>query len=100
MANKKSGLERLSNVELTLIRVLFGQFLTQSLARESQMPIEIGQSRNFSESPRATELVLIKTSDPAFDEVTSIPDSVFLREGEIHPPRLPFYLVIRRAYRN
>jgi len=46
------------------------------------------------------ELVLIKISDPDLDEVTSIPERLLLREGEIHAPRLPFHLVIHRAFRN
>jgi hypothetical protein len=83
-----------------LILLLLGQLLTQLLARESMMPIPVGQSRNYSESTRSTELAIIKTSDPAYDEVTAIPDTRLARGGEIHPPRLPFYLVIRHYYPN
>jgi hypothetical protein len=83
-----------------IILLLFGQLLTQSQARESQLPLQIGQSSNYSESLRATELVVSKISDPEFNEVTSVPDSTFLKEGEIQLPRHPFHLVIRRAYRN
>lgn len=85
---------------LGLILLLVGQFLTQRLAKESQMPIEVGQSRNYTESTQETELAVIKTSDPDLDEVTSIPYAQFSREGEIHPSRLPFYLVVRRFMRN
>ena len=83
-----------------LIFLLAGQGMTQWLSRESQLPLMIGESRNYSESARATELALIKTSDPDFDTVTSVPDSFLAREGEIHPPRLPFYLIVRRFFRN
>ena len=39
---------------LGLIILLIGQFLTQTLSRETQMPIPIGESRNYSESARDT----------------------------------------------
>lgn len=83
-----------------LILLLLGQFLTQTLARETQMPIEIGHSSNFSESSLKTELAVIKTSDPEFDEVTSIPEAVFSHQGTIRAKTLPFELVIRRFIRN
>ncbi|HVO33558.1 MAG TPA: cytochrome c biogenesis protein ResB [Elusimicrobiota bacterium] len=83
-----------------LILLLIGQFLAQTLAKESEMPIRVGQSLNYTESPRETELVLTKISDPDLDEVTSIPYSLFSREGEIRPPRLPFAIVVRRFMPN
>jgi hypothetical protein len=83
-----------------LILLVLGQFLAQTLAKESVMPITVGQSRNYTESAEETELVLVKTSNPYLDEVTSIPYRFFSREGEIHPPRLPFYLVVHRFMRN
>jgi hypothetical protein len=83
-----------------LILLLLGQLLTQTLARESQMAIPVGQSKNYSESLLSTELALIKTSDPDLDEVTVIPDSLLIREGEIRPPRLPFSLIIRHYFPN
>ena len=83
-----------------LIVLLTGQFLTQTLAHESNMPIEIGQTRNYSESFREMELALVTTSDPQMDRVTSIPYSLFSHAGRIDPPGLPFSLVIRKFYPN
>jgi len=83
-----------------LILLLAGQFLTQTLAHESNMPIQISQSRNYTESFRDTELVLIKSASNDLDEVTSIPASILSQGGEIHPPRLPFYLVVRHYMKN
>src|SRR4029077_10237686 len=56
-----------------IIVLLAGQFLTQTLAHESNMPIEVGQTLNYSESFGEMELALINTSDPKVDQVTSIP---------------------------
>jgi hypothetical protein len=83
-----------------LIFLLAGQFFTQTLARESQMPILVGESSNYSENPQSFELACIKTSDPAFDEVTVIPESHLQRQGNIHAAGLPVDLFIRRYFRN
>jgi hypothetical protein len=83
-----------------IIVLLAGQCLTQTLAHESNMPIELGQTLNYSENLQDMELALVMTSDPASDEVTSIPYSFFSREGRIDPPSLPFSLVIRKFYPN
>lgn len=66
-----------------LILLLGGQCFTQLVARESQMPIEIGESRNYSESIREFELVFIDKSHPDIDEVTSIPDSLLRKNKKI-----------------
>jgi hypothetical protein len=83
-----------------VILLLAGQCMTQLMARESHMPIEIGQTRNFSESFRETELALIMTSDPGFDEVISVPYSLFSREGPLPLKGVPFTMVIRKFYPN
>src|SRR4029077_118096 len=83
-----------------VILLLLGQFLTQTLGRESMLQLEIGSSGNYAEDSLHTELAVIKTSPTEVDEVTSIPEPRFNHEGEVHPPHLPFYLVIRRFYKN
>ena len=83
-----------------LILLLLGQFLAQMLSKESSMPIEIGQSSNYSESAKDLELALIDTSNPDYDEVTSIPWDLLSREGPLAPPRLPFTLYIRQLFLN
>lgn len=83
-----------------VILLLMGQFLTQALARESSMPIEIGQTLQYSENVREMELALTMTSDPDSDQATRIPYSVFSRRRDISPPGLPFSLVVRRFYPN
>jgi hypothetical protein len=80
--------------------LLVGQLLTQLLAHESNMPIEVGQTQNYSESFGDMELALTMTSDPQTDQVTSIPYSMFNHEGRIDPPGLPFSLFIRKFYPN
>ncbi len=85
---------------LGVILLLLGQFLTQTLAHESTMPIRIGESRHYTETIHETELVLIKSVPGDLDEVTAIPSTVLARREEIHSPHLPFYLVVRRFIKN
>jgi hypothetical protein len=83
-----------------LILLVAGQGLTQILAVESQMPIREGASAQFSESSFDSELVFVNVSDPAFDEVVSIPERSFRRPGTITTPALPFDVRIRRYFKN
>lgn len=83
-----------------VLLLLVGQLLTQMAGRETQMPVEVGQTRRYSEDPRAMEMALINVADPNFDEVTSIPESIFSRQRRLAPPGLPFTLEIKKFYRN
>ncbi len=83
-----------------VILLMLGQLLTQLMARESNMPVEIGHSSNYSESFKDTELAVVMTSDPTTDTVTSIPYSRFSRRGPIIIPSLPFTIVIQTFYPN
>lgn len=85
---------------LGLIVLLIGQFFAQTLAKESQMPIPVGQSRNYSETTREMEFAMTHPVDAELDEVTVIRESVLARQGTISPPALPFSVVIRRFMRN
>ncbi|MFN0116993.1 MAG: cytochrome c biogenesis protein ResB [Elusimicrobiota bacterium] len=83
-----------------LILLLAGQLLTQLYSIETQLPIQVGQSLNYSESSRDTELIVIDQSDPEFDEVTSIPISIVQKKGVIRPPLLPFELMVKEFFHN
>jgi len=83
-----------------LIVLLAGQFLTQTLAHESTMPIELGQTMRYSETLSDPELALVDTSNPQKDIVTSVPYSIFSRSGHVDLPGLPFSILIRRFYAN
>jgi ResB-like family len=82
-----------------IILLLMGQLLTDMLSRESAMQLFEGETKNYSEDFRANELVLIDKSDPKSDLVYSIPDS-FLARPEIHDPRLPFVLKVKKYWPN
>ncbi len=87
-------------IHLGLILLLVGQFVTEIFQRESAMRIEIGGSKNYSEDSRKNELAIIDTTDPKTDTVTSIPESLLAKGGEIHAPGLPFALQVERYLPN
>ncbi len=91
----------LSVTHFGLIVLLLGQFLTQILAKESQMPVEVGTTKNYSEAPREMELALVNPGGDDSDHVVSIPQSVLKHDGElISVPGLPFELRVKKYYSN
>jgi hypothetical protein len=83
-----------------LILLLGGQFLTEIFQVESQMRIEVGGTKNYSESGRKNELVVIDTTDPDKDRVVAIPESIVAKGGEIRTPELPFALRVEKYFPN
>lgn len=83
-----------------LIFLLLGQFLTQMLAQESQLPIEIGQTKNYSESPRENELAIVDKTDAEHDQVTSIPAPLLARKETIRASGLPFTIHVHKFFPN
>jgi hypothetical protein len=96
-SRRKAGLW-LAHLGLALLFV--GEFSTALLQVESQMPVEVGQTKNYSEDTRLMELAVVDATDPSKDTVTTIPES-FLRPGAvIETPSLPFKLAVKRWYEN
>ncbi len=87
-------------LHLGLIVMFGGQFFTQLLSTESHMPIEIGQTLNYSENSRHMELAIIDASDPAHDDVTAIPDRVLARKNEIALPGKSFSIRVLDYFMN
>jgi hypothetical protein len=83
-----------------LILLLGGQFLTEVFQTESQMRIEVGDTKNYSESDRKNELAVIDVTDPDKDRVVAIPESLLAKGGEIRTPELPFTLRVEKYYPN
>src|SRR2546423_8807352 len=83
-----------------LIIMLAGGLFTDLFAVESNMRLSNGDTKNFSEAPRKTELALIDTSDPELDQVTAIPEALLRRGGTIEHKSLPFRIVVRNFFQN
>jgi len=58
-----------------LILLLVGQLVTSVFEEESQVQLDQGQTKNYSESPYLDELAIIDSSGANTDEVISVPAS-------------------------
>ena len=87
-------------MHLGLALLFLGEFATAFFQVESHMPVEIGQTRDFTEDYRRLELAVVDATDAARDTVTSIPDSIVKAGGEIAHASLPFKLRVKRYYDN
>lgn len=87
-------------VHAGLILLLAGFFFSEIFRVESQLRLEPGQSKNYAEDTRRNELVVIDTSAKDHDTVTTIPQELLEKGGEIRPNGLPFALRIKRYLAN
>ena len=86
-------------VHLGLILFVGGEFVSGMFQVESQMAIESGQTVNFIEG-RDAELAIIDVTDPAQDEVYSVPARSLRREGTVSLPGTPVSLKIHGYAQN
>ncbi len=84
---KKSGIWL---THIGLILLLAGEGLSGMLQKDNQMRIDVGQTRRYSESFRETELAVIETTHPDYDQVVAIPAALLTEGGSIQHPLLPF----------
>ena len=74
-----------------LIIMLAGGLFTDLFAVESHMRLEGGETKNYSEDTRLTELAVIDTTGNDFDQVTAIPEGVLApsRHNRSSEPAVP-----------
>ena len=87
-------------IHFGLVLLLLGQFCTEIMQVESQMRLEVGASKNYSEDSKRNELVVVDVTDPDRDRVVSVPDSILEKGGKILLPGLPFSLRVERYLAN
>jgi hypothetical protein len=83
-----------------LIFLLGGQFMTESFQIESQMLLDVGGPKNYTEDSRKHELAVMDVTDPNHDHVVTIPESLLVPGSEIQPPGLPFTLRVKNYFKN
>ncbi len=83
-----------------LILLIAGSGLSSYLAKESQMAIQIGETKNYTTSAQEFELAIISEASPTTQQVISIPQSSINSHVKITPPSLPFTLVIKDFFSN
>lgn len=83
---------------LGLILLFAGEFVSGAFQVETQMPIEEGQTKSWTEHTRRFELALVDASRPDKDLVYAVPEELLLRGGEL--AGLPFPVKVRSYWRN
>lgn len=87
-------------IHIGLILLLAGQFLTEIFQVESQMRLEVGVPKNYTEDSRRNELAVIDVSDPNGDRVVSVPESVLKKGGDIQLPGFPLTVRVKTYFPN
>ncbi|MFO1502068.1 MAG: cytochrome c biogenesis protein ResB [Verrucomicrobiota bacterium] len=83
-----------------LILLLLGQFLTETFQIETFMQLEEGETKNYTEHARKSELAITDTSDAKRDEVTVVPEALLAAKGDIQVPALPFTVRVKEYFPN
>ena len=87
-------------VHAGLILLLLGEFLSGLWQEEFQMQLREGETKYYSESSRFHELAIIDTTDPKFDDVVVVPESLLTHGSALQYPKLPFRVVTKEYYPN
>lgn len=85
---------------LGLIVLLIGELISGLWQQDFHMRLNEGETRNYAESFSHHELVLIDSTDPEFDEVIAVPETLLTRKSPIQNPKLPFRIVPKTYYPN
>ncbi len=83
-----------------LIVLLLGELITGILQEDFALTLNEGETKGYSEAFRDHELVVIDASDPDFDEVVAIPESIIAEGDPIQHGKLPFRVLIHGYYPN
>jgi hypothetical protein len=83
-----------------LIIMLAGGLFTDPFAVESHLRLARGDTKNYSEDQRHTELAVVDTTDNDLDQVTAIPESILKQNRTIDHLSLPFRIVVKNFYQN
>lgn len=75
-----------------LILLLLGELFTGLWQEDYAMRLEEGETRNYAESHHHTELAVVDTSNPGFEEVVAIPSELLARGELLQHPKLPFQI--------
>jgi len=76
-----------------LIMLLLGELVSGLVQQDFQMRLDEGETKNYAESTRRNELAIIDATDPDFDDVVAIPESLLAGGTVVQNPKLPFKVV-------
>jgi hypothetical protein len=87
-------------VHVGLVVLFAGEFVAGMMQVDTNLSIEVGQTVNYVQSYKNTELAVIDVTDPTWDEVYSVPDTLLAKGGAIAIPGTPITLNVKRYYAN
>ena len=92
--------EPLITIHGGLVVLLLSELITGLFARETQITLDEGASRFYSEAPRQAELVIVDSSSPEHDRVWSIAEKSLAVGNLIEHDTLPFRVKVHRYAQN
>jgi len=87
-------------VHAGLVILFAGEFVAGMMQVDTNMSIEVGQTVNYVQSYKNMELAVIDVTDPTWDEVYSVPDTLLAKGGAIALPGTPITLNVKQYYPN
>lgn len=87
-------------VHVGLALLFVGEFATALFQVESNMAIEEGQTKSYSEDYRRMEVAVVDETEKEFNDEFAVPDSLLKSRPEISAPGLPFTLRVRTYLDN
>jgi len=94
---QKSGLWL---VHVGLVVLFAGEFVAGMMQVDTNMSIEVGQTVNYVQSYKNAELAIIDVTDPTWDEVYSVPDTLLDKGGTIVIPGTPLSVKVKKFFAN
>lgn len=79
-----------------IIMLLIGQFLTDELAVESMLSFREGETKQYTEHHRDSELVFTADAADGREQVVAVPQALLADKGDIKNPALPFEVRIHQ----
>jgi hypothetical protein len=83
-----------------LILLLLGELFTGLWQEESYLRLDQGETKAYSESFHAHELVLIDVTDPETDRVVAVPEDLLRQGRTLQYAGLPFRVAVRAFHPN
>ena len=83
-----------------LVLLLLGQLATDFWSRETVLWLRPGETKNYSEDPQASELVVVDRTELDYDTVYAIPETRLAPGREIRDARLPLILRVKEYWPN
>jgi len=87
-------------VHAGLVVLFAGEFVAGMMQVDTNLTVEVGQTVNFVQSYKQMELAVIDVTDPTWDEVYSVPDTLLAKGGAVAIPGTPITLNVKKFYAN